>query len=458
MAHASTQEALEELLILLNGKPEETPRALAQVERMLQQQTCVKEVQAAGTVAASIVEQLILPALSQDPDRLEQARRLHAHLVRTAEAADGETAESSGEEGKFVESAILALRAGMPVENMPRTEENLPRALSARLAMALHLVGESEGAIREQVARWQEKGAPDWAEARQLLEQIRTAGHKAAAAPWLRQRRALYDTLLRIANGYEEELTQLGRQSAQLTGLGEAARRIDHRVDLRRFHALLQAQVMELQKEARSLRAQQEEGRQRAEQFKSRVDQLEASLSQARREQFLDPVTGIPDRFAFMAHLHRHLERALHLGEHFSLLLFHFYELQQLLERIEQTGGMLQGVMEQRLLMAVVQEMRPHLPASAFLARLSAERMVILLPKCTQDEGEEMGTFIDQLLAEICFDLDGQQIVIQANYGCAAFQQGMDVAQMLETTDRLAAAAHTERQAEQTTKRRLRRC
>ena len=462
-AHYSIAEALEKLLGLLSGKQADTLGALAQVEQMLEQDICAKEVQIAGAAAAAIIEQLILPALSQDPSRMEQAKNLQAYFLQetSEQAADRSHEDAPSTRDHFLENSLQSLSEGMPVYVAPRTEDALPQTLSARLAAALHLVGESEVAMRERITGWQNDDRIEWAAVGQFLEEIQTAGHKAAAAPWQRQRRTVYDTVLRIAQGNEETLTYLGRKEAKLVQLFDAARQfalIGNKAQsgVRRFHALLHAQGMEMQKEGRTLRAQQDEGRQRAEQFKLRVDQLEASLAQVRREQFLDPSTGVPDRFAFTAHLHRHLDRALHLGETFSLLLFHFYELQTALDRLDQNGGPLHA--EQRLLMAMIQEMRPHLPETAFVARLSTERMVILLPKYSVQETEQMGTVIGQGLEEVSFALDDEEILVQANFGCAAFQPGMDMAQLLETTDRLAAAAHNWRAEGQTTARRTRAC
>ncbi|MBF0460940.1 MAG: diguanylate cyclase [Magnetococcales bacterium] len=462
-AEYSTVLALEQLFDLLNAKPPDPLLALTHVERMLQQATCAQEIRAAGRMAADLVEHLILPVLRHDPNRREQAKALQTHFLQAAEGPGtgnetaGGLAEPDPARRVWAES-IEAIRTGMPAYVAPRAEGTLPQTLIERLTTVLHLVGESEERLCETVAHCQSGTEDDWAVLGDLLEQIRHSGHKAATAPWLRTRRASYDTLLRITQSFAATLTLLGRQDTAFAPLLEAVRRFDSRVDLRHFHPLLYAQVMELQKEARSLQAQQEEGRARAEQFRQRVDQLEATLAQARREQFLDPVTGIPDRFAFVAHLHRHLERALHLGEIFSLLLFHFYELKPLIEKISKPGGLLQNDAEKRLLMAVIQEIHPHLPESAFLARLSTERMVILLPQCSVAEGEQMGTVISQILEDICFALDEHQFLLQVSAGCAAFQPGMDVGQMLETTDRLAAAAHSGKEEGQTTARRVRAC
>ncbi|MBF0162083.1 MAG: GGDEF domain-containing protein [Magnetococcales bacterium] len=451
-AHDSTTEALEKLLDLLNGNPADPQGALAQVEQMLEDAACAREIQEAGATAAALVEHLLLPALRQDPPRLERARAVQDYLIRETNrqmaVADSGAAEPIEED--FLEKSLLFLSEGMPVHGTPpRTEDLLPQSLAARLAAALHLVGESETALRAQVTEWQNEEVVDWTLGGQILEQIRTAGHKAATPPWQRHRRAVYDILLRIAQSYGETLVRLGRKEPKLAQLLDAVRQFalvgsKVRAEGRRFHGLLHAQGMELQKEARSLRARQEEGRRRAEQFKQRVDQLEAALARTRREQFLDPMTGVPDRYAFMAHLHRHLDRALHLGETFSLLLFHFYELQQRLDGLGQGGGPLQNHAEQRLLLAMIQEMRPYLPESAFLARLSTERMVVLLPKYDVQEVERMGVVVGRILEGVSFVVDGQEVLVQASFGCAAFQAGMDIAQMLETTDRLAAAAHSD--------------
>ncbi|WP_193771076.1 GGDEF domain-containing protein [Candidatus Magnetaquicoccus inordinatus] len=457
----STSEDLEQLLDLLNGKPADPIRALAHCEQMLHRPLCAREVQTAALAVAQLIEQMILPALQHDPSLQEVAGRLQEHFQkRAAHAVEDERDPGQVAANRaLLEEALALLSAGMPTAIPPTAiTDPLPKSLYYRLTTLLRLIGESEESLLRRLQPWHEESVEDWPMLQGLLTQIAQAGHKAATPPWQRRRRQAHETLWRLASELEELLAQMGYRQSERTRLLASMRLADGRLDMARAHSLLHTQAAELFKEAQDLRAQQDAARQRAEQFKQRIDQLEATLAQARREQFLDPTTGIPDRFAFMAHLHRHLDRAVHLGEGFSLLLFHFYELMPLIEQIKQTAPQMPGSLEQRLLLAIIQEMRPHLPDQAFLSRLSTERMVILLPKYDVKSGEQMGSSISQILEEISFELDGREIVLHVNSGCAAFQPGMDVAQMLETTDRLAAAAHSWRAEEQSAPRRVRVC
>ncbi|MBF0096672.1 MAG: diguanylate cyclase [Magnetococcales bacterium] len=457
----STSEDLEQLLDLLNGRPPAAQQAAAHCTQMLQRPLCAREQQTAALATAHLVEQVLFPALQHDPQRLQTAEGLRDHFQeRAAQAAhtDGD-AERDTAQRALLEEAIRILSVGMPMA-VPANPvaDPLPKAIFYRLAALLQLIGESEETLQQRLQPWLEQGSADWPAMQELLQRLRQAGHKAATAPWQRHRRQAHEALWRLSSELEELLGQMGHRHKERTRLLETVRLRDGRLDLSRAQTLLHAQVAEIFKEAQDLREEQDAARQRAEQFKQRIDQLEATLAQARREQFLDPVTGIPDRFAFMAHLHRHLDRAIHLAEGFSLLLFHFYELQPLVEQIKQSQTQMVGNAEQRLLMAIIHEMRPHLPDQSFLARLSMERMVVLLPKCDVKSGEQMGVAIGQMLEEICFELDGREVLLHVNSGCAAFQSGMDVAQMLETTDRLAAAAHSWREQDQTAPRRVRVC
>jgi GGDEF domain-containing protein len=457
----STSEDLEQLLDLLNGKPPAPQQAAVHCEQMLQRPLCAREQQTAALATAHLVEQLLFPALQHDPQRLQTAVGLRDHFqeraAQAAHHADGE--ETHTAERALLEEAIRILSVGMPMAMAASpVVDPLPKAIFYRLTTLLQLIGESEETLVRRLQPWQAQSEADWPAMQGILDQLRQAGHKAAAPPWQRRRRQAHEALWRLSSELEELLGQIGHRHSERTRLLETVRLRDGRMDLSRAQTLLHAQVAEIFKEAQDLREQQDAARERAEQFKQRIDQLEATLAQARREQFLDPVTGIPDRFAFMAHLHRHLDRAIHLAEGFSLLLFHFYELQPLLEQIKQTQTPVAGSAEQRLLMAIIHEMRPHLPDQSFLARLSTERMVLLLPKCDVKSGEQMGVAISQMLEEVCFELDGREVVLHVNSGCAAFQSGMDVAQMLETTDRLAAAAHSWREQDQTAPRRVRVC
>lgn len=476
----STVTALEELLDLLRARAPDTRQVLEQVTSILEQEPCAKELQAAADAAVEIIEQLIVPVLSQDKLRLDQASALQACWRDESFTGAWQTPSrrarqeeilkemsgwvidcSESEPGSVASSAALSVR-GVATRSATSTATAaesevvaLPRTLFARLTAVLRLMCESEEALVAQVEGWQGQAEVPWAEVSRVLQEVQTAGHRAAVLPWTRQRRAFYNALLQVADACEKGV---GREDGDAPQLLEQMRQPGGRVEAHRTHGLLYARVTKLHHEARSLKMKQDDSRERALQLKDRLDQLEKDLTRARRDQFLDPATGIPDRFSFSAHLQRYLERATHLGEVFSLVLFHFYNLQPLLDSLDGATGVTQGSASERLVTALVDDMRSHIPEGSFLARLSAERFVILLPKHSGPEGEAVGLAIANVLGNTCFSLDGQEVTVEALFGCAAYQSGMDAAQMLEVTNRLAASAHAQTEGAREGARQVRTC
>lgn len=469
MTHAmqATVTALEQLLDVLRAEEPDLPLALEQVEALLQQEPCVEEQHAAATAAASVLERLLIPLLSQDASRLERANALQtlwaADVPSDSEQRRVQQAEQEAclqemrgwvvdrSEPQKTESA-----SSSPKEASDAPSGDLPHTLFSRLTEAVRLLCESETALMAEVDQWVDHPSPPWERIGTALQRIYRTGHRAAESPWIRQRRAFYDALLSVAeakpDAFEgDSASHVADSAHDAVDLAynpvhdEAAAssvpvRPAGRVEAHRTYGRLHGRIMALHQEARSLTMQQDESRERAEHLKARLNDLESTLMQARRAQFLDPDTGIPDRFAFSAHLQRYLERAVHLKEPFSLLLFHCDRLEGQLQTLREADGAQEG-RAKRLVTGVVEEMRRHMPAEVFLATLTPERFVALLPKDDGTEGRRVGAAVEAALTDIRFSLDGTEVVVNLSFDCAAYQPGMDAARMLAVADQLAASA-----------------
>ena len=456
----STEAALDDLLDLLRGKNPDSKQALQQVNAILEQEPCVQELQAASDAAAEIVEQLLLPVLSEDSVRLERAEMLQKSWRSDPFTADEQQRQVEQEAllkemGEWVIDCSVA-ESDVAGGGLDGKAVSLPRTLFARLASVMTLVCESEVELVQQVEQWQAQTEVPWEEIGAALQNIEATGHRAAVLPWMRQRRAFYDALQSVVEVSEKG--GVSQEKAKGSALLGKRPQLGGRVEAHRIQGLLHSRITALHQEARSLKSQQEDSRERAEQLKERLDQLELDLTQARRDQFLDPATGIPDRFAFSAYLQRHLDRAVHLSEVFALLLLHFYNLQPLLNTLGNIEATAQGSAEERLMRALAEEVRQHLPEGAYLARLSAERFVVLLPERSQEEGEQVGVVIRDALEAVRFSLDNQELAVEVHCGCAAYQSGMTGGQMLDVTDRLAAVTHAEKEARSQEAQQVRTC
>ncbi|MBF0165508.1 MAG: GGDEF domain-containing protein [Magnetococcales bacterium] len=201
--------------------------------------------------------------------------------------------------------------------------------------------------------------------------------------------------------------------------------------------ARLRQRGKELRQRARTLAARIEESRDTAERLRTRLRQLEEALTQARSDGFLDPVTGLPDRFAFSAQLRRHLERSVHLREPFALALVHVRNLTVLVGELGREG-------EARLVDGLVGEIRPHLREEEYLARLSVERFVILFPRSDENRAEIAARELERMLSRTQFALEERMIHLEAYCGSVALGPEMSGREMLEMTERVAAAARSE--------------
>lgn len=428
-SQGATAARLERLLDLLGGGRPDAGAALAHVEAMLRDGPCQAEGRAAAEAVSDLLTRLLKPALAGDPDKQAWVARLDEAL----RAEDGSAERRAGEIRKEMAAWMAAL-----AETVTDDDTALPRTLSGRLIQVLHLLGEGEPWLREPVARWrgqQGRAAFSWAEAEKLLERIHAAGGKPAPPAWQRQRRHLYEALIAVADGWAETLARISPEHAGRFALPDGLRRERGSAGVRALRLLLERQAAAFLTQARSLQGRVQENHQVATRLKGRLDDLEEALGAARRDQFMDPVTGLPDRFAFSAHLKRHLERAVHLGERFALALFHLHDFQEVLQTLD-------AAEENRLVSALASEAAALLPPAAYLARLSEERFVILFPQIDEPGAGRIALDVAGMLAGTLFCLGERRIALQPRFGATAFQPGLSAAQMLERTDRLAALAH----------------
>ncbi len=425
-SEGGTGDRLEGLLDLLSGERPDAGAALARVEEMLKAGPCADERRAADGAVMQLVDQLLKPALAGDPAKQVRLEELRAAIV------DGDDGSERRVRALCREMSVWmrALAGESGVDDRP------PQSLSGRLLDTLQRLAGGETAIRQAVDRWRAQRSErfPWEEVALLLKKIRTSGKKPAPADWQRQRRHLHETLIALADGWAAILTRAGIEEPAVRDLTARLRLRGRLADVRVLRQLLEQESALFVRSARSLQGRVAESREMAQRLKGRLDRLEAALGTARRERFLDPATGLPDRFAFSAHLKRQLERAEHLGESFSLVLFHFYEFQAALRNLGTAG-------ENRLVTALTAEIRPFLPEPAYLARLSEERFVILFPKVGEERANRYAVAIGEMLLNTHFRVDHHRVELFPYYGAATFQPGLSAAQMLERTDRLTAAA-----------------
>ncbi len=396
---------LERLLVLLRAQPPHLATARQQIETLLTKTPCAAETETAKKVTVRLLERLVTPILVREPEMRVIAEGLKKRLAESGTLAGGRLS--------FDKAAAWMTAPTATVQ----TKERLPTTLAKRLLMVLKLYASSDPTISTKAAQLLDHPSVDtpWLEIETLLSSLTKPRHHAASASWAMEQNVLCDALQ--------------------DGIG--ALELKPESDIKNFDEIglfFRQRGKVLRQQARTLAARITDNKEMAERLSKRLRHLETDLSQARIEGFMDPVTGLPDRFAFTAQLKRHLERAVLLNETFSLVLLHFYDFASTIEQLGREK-------EIRLVNGMIHEIRRHLRDEEYLARLSVERLVILLPKSDQNRAEIASREIEKMFAQTQFTLDGQAIFLESYCGTVALGPEMSGQEMLELTDRVAAAS-----------------
>ncbi|MEO5332909.1 MAG: GGDEF domain-containing protein [Magnetococcus sp. YQC-5] len=411
-ASEEIQSVLKRLLVLLSTQPPHLATARKQLEDLLAQNPCADMSDAPRKAVVRLLDQLAAPALVRDPEMRVVLEGLRERLVRT-----GSLAGSRSQLDKA--SAWL----GRP---RPHDEANevMPFALSTRLRMGLALGGHEMDSDQEH--------QPDpWHSIEKMLHDRMALGESFHASVWSSEELEFCEfanPLLQDLNAQSEIPLVVHSGSGGAEGCLQT---------LRSLTQLLRQRGKEWRQRARSLDGRISDSKEMAERLRGRLRQLEEALSRARVEGFMDPVTGLPDRFAFTAQLKRHLERSVHLQESFALALIHVYDFLPIIQRLGRVG-------ESRLVEGLVREIRVYLRDEEYLARLSDERFVILLPKSDQKRADLVVREIDHMLHQTQFSLDDKMILLEVYCGTVALGADMTGLEILALTDRVSAVAREE--------------
>ncbi|MBF0182158.1 MAG: GGDEF domain-containing protein [Magnetococcales bacterium] len=401
-----TQQVLERMLVLLTTKPPHLATALKQLDDLLQKPPCLAETDVARKTVVVMLERLVLPVLANDPEMRIVGEELQSRIR---------------EAGTLSGARVPLEKAAQWLANTPAREggeEGLPALLSRRLLTVLRMHGDADPPVVEEANRLlgQERHANPWPEIEALL-------HRVVDGPGGK-------------GHHRREEEDEGLRSALREGL-ESLLAESRDADEGEWVKMLRQRGKELRQRARRLAARIDESRDTAERLRTRLRQLEEALTRARSDGFLDPVTGLPDRFAFSAQLRRHLERSVHLREPFALALVHVRHLTVLVGELGREG-------EARLVDGLVGEIRRHLREEEYLARLSVERFVILFPRSDENRAEITARELERMLTRTQFALEDRVIHLEAYCGSVALGPEMSGREMLEMTERVAAVARSE--------------
>ncbi|MEO5346927.1 MAG: GGDEF domain-containing protein [Magnetococcus sp. YQC-9] len=412
--NAHTARVLERVLVLLGARPPHLPTARKLMDELIELAPCAEETASSRKAVTRLFDRLALPVLEGHPETSLVAEALRERLQQSGSL--------SGARAQLEKASTWIVRP----PPMDESRAALPATLSGRLLTAMRLYGEALAEVAGEATRLSERPAQEdpWPKIEQFLRRVAASRDPFPPTPLTRERLMLRQA---VSNGLE------ALQAIHLVS-GEEGHHAKAENDLA---ALLRQRGREARQKARSLAGRITDSKEMAEKLKSRLRQLEEAVSQARVEGFMDPLTGLPDRFAFTAQLKRHLERAAHLNEPFSLALLHLHDFVPLVNKLGHEG-------ETRLMDGLVREIRRHLRDEEYLARLSVERLVILFPRADQSRADVAVRDIEGMLARTRFLLDELGIDLNIHCGTVALGPDMSGQEMVELTDRVAVVAKRE--------------
>ncbi|MBF0453220.1 MAG: diguanylate cyclase [Magnetococcales bacterium] len=406
---SETTDFFETLYDLLRGNQPALGEAVALVEERMQKGVCQSELQGAKEQLLGILR-LFKGFFSKNPKSQQQI----AELIRTIET------EGMLEQSAFKEALLPLIPPAGGRTSSRQSETTLPASFKGRLSLLLP-----------------ETQATDKRDSDQLtaaLTQLASAEGVHRESEPVAQERRWQKHLYLLGKGLSDAYP-FGHLVDPATSQFFAGYAVDgSKRTSQKLEGLVKKQLIGYHRIAGSLKAKMEDGRQRAASLKQRVDQLEEALNLSQKALFIDPQTALPGRASFTAHLHRQLERAMHLGEVFSLALVQIQGFGACLKRLSEEES-------SHFIKTVASLIRSQVDSGDFLARLGVDRFVLIFPKTDQERSEAVATRVGDALNRTAYRLSQETVELQTRVGALTFEAGMTAQEMLSLTDTLAESA-----------------
>lgn len=333
---------------------------------------CVRELAEVKETAMQILERLTLPALNKEREKQLQVSRL-IRAIRRAERLDDDTLEPLiAEIAPWIESA--ADRTGRHEPTPPFPPESIIAALHA-IAAWEH--GDEEESAPNVVLPSSGNPTPanlQWHDLYRRLGRIITTQHRIRSG-WARERKGLTDAVAALGADLVEATATIGRPDGVSAswhhGLSDDL--------LTRPDAVMETLRDEEHKYWMRV-AELEEALTRNQEVVSRFQNLlrraENALMDSRDATLVDPVTDLPNRFAFIARLTRVMEPnpgEKHPPVPFTIILLRIDDLEEL-------NRMLGRERWNQVVVAMSRQLASLLTSEEYLARWSEESLTVLCP------------------------------------------------------------------------------
>ncbi|MBF0177848.1 MAG: diguanylate cyclase [Magnetococcales bacterium] len=410
---------LERVLKSLERDPPASTEAKRQIKEILVRQPWVASIEDARSVCYLLLDALVKPVLAQDREREADVERLGRQIRAATQLTPASINATVSQIATWIKEEI---------SRQHDKDAKPPETFRERLLVVLRQLGTQDPRLAEALAKLGPPGAEvSWKDLHTLLSGI-VVQEDLGRSAWQQERDELKKTLLDMVVLFGSLLQGMGRTGEGIDQAVERLRGSDRLTDLEELRKVLLREAEEFQQYAHSLREQVESGKVMLLRARERLHQMEAALLASQDEQLIDPLSGLPNRFSFSAHLTRHTERALHLQEPFVLLLC----------RIEGLGPLLDGLSEKeskRLLLALAKRMRGKVEPEIYLARLNVENFAMILPKGGGERAMGAASQIHDMFDALRFRMGAQSLAVRPVFGGAVHHPAWNEQAMLVQAD-----------------------
>ncbi len=198
--------------------------------------------------------------------------------------------------------------------------------------------------------------------------------------------------------------------------------------DLAGIKAAVQASLHNIRSHMEAFRTSQARRAERAEQqldeltqrlsaMERETEQLRSQLAEEHLRALRDPLTGVPNRLAYMDRIQAELARADRYGNPLCLMVWDVDHFKQVNDRYGHQAG-------DKVLRVLAQTLVRRMRASDFIARYGGEEFVVLLPETRLDDARRIAEDLRQTVAGLDFHYRQEPVPITASCGLTEYRKG----------------------------------
>ncbi|MEO5377181.1 MAG: diguanylate cyclase [Magnetococcus sp. DMHC-6] len=363
---------LEQMVRLLEGNKPQVQAAKELLNALLEPPPCANEKERAAQLIGLFLTKAILPSLEKGSPLQREVEKFYQQI----------TQQTDWDGGMFIR-LLRQIAPGISATDTHPIDPDILKSLPNRLANALLFLAKRDPWMTQAINALPQVKPGDaipWEEWIELFFQISQRA-PLPPDPIRQERNTLKNLLADLANDFQKRLQELDRKdffADSTNGRAIAALcQSNGSHDLEELKKMILYEARTLKRHVHKLRENLQAQQDKLSGVRECLRKMDDDLLVIRQGQHQDPLTGLPNRFAFSAHFGRLLERMDHLNEFFALLLFRIEGLPELIEAVGRDK-------ESQYILGLMDRLKLLLRPEDFLARLNQESFIILFPKIDQ--------------------------------------------------------------------------